>query len=185
MSRTLSMNCGSLDNLKVSLRCGLSPNAFQIRPTVERDNPLSAAIDARDQCVASAGVRSRVDTTTASICSSAIFRGAPGRGSSDSPSRPDSTNRRRHVPTVCGHTPTPDPADPPPPRPPPPPPPPPPPAPLFVRLPRAPPPPHPPPHPPPRPGFPPPRPPQQRLPLLLGQGHLGHRPSHPRHNRQP
>jgi hypothetical protein len=26
-SRTLSMNCGSVDSLKVSIRCGLSPNA--------------------------------------------------------------------------------------------------------------------------------------------------------------
>ena len=61
--------------------------------------------NARDQCVASVGVRSKVDTTTCSICASVIFRGAPGRGSSESPSNRDSTNRRRHVPTVCGHTP--------------------------------------------------------------------------------
>jgi Transposase DDE domain len=32
------MNCGSLDSLKVSTRCGLRPNARQIRPTVDRDN---------------------------------------------------------------------------------------------------------------------------------------------------
>jgi hypothetical protein len=50
--------------LKVSTRCGLSPNAFQIRPTVDFDSPLSLAIDARDQCVASAGWRSSVATTT-------------------------------------------------------------------------------------------------------------------------
>src|SRR5215217_8829097 len=104
-SRTLSMNCGSVDSLNVSTWCGLSLNAFQIRPTVERLRPLWAAIDARDQCVASVGVRSKVDTTTCSICASVIFRGAPGRGSSESPSNRDSTNRRRHVPTVCGHTP--------------------------------------------------------------------------------
>jgi hypothetical protein len=94
-----------VDSLNVSTWWGLSPNAFQIRPTVERLSPLSAAIDARDQCVASAGVRSRVATTTASICSSVIVRGAPGRGSSTNPSKRDATNRRRHVPTVCGHTP--------------------------------------------------------------------------------
>jgi hypothetical protein len=58
----------------------LSPNAVQIRPTVDFDSPLCLAIDARDQCVASAGWRSRVATSTASICSSPIFRGAPGRG---------------------------------------------------------------------------------------------------------
>ena len=99
------MNCGSLLILNVSTRCGLSPNAFQIRPTVDFDNPLSAAIDARDQCVASAGWRSSVATTTCSICSSPIVRGAPGRGSSANPSKRSSTNRCRHLPTVCGHTP--------------------------------------------------------------------------------
>src|SRR3954451_12534947 len=104
-SRTLSTNCGSVDSLNVSTWWGLSPNAFQIRPTVERLRPLWAAIDARDQCVASAGVCSKVATTTASICASVIFRGAPGRGSSTNPSNRDSTNRPRHVPTVCGHTP--------------------------------------------------------------------------------
>ena len=56
------------------------PKAFQIRPTVDFDNPDSLAIDARDQWVASAGWRSSVDTTTRSICSSPIVRGAPGRG---------------------------------------------------------------------------------------------------------
>src|SRR6266542_1056369 len=38
-SRTLSMNCGSELSLKVSARCGLSRNAFQIRPTVDFDSP--------------------------------------------------------------------------------------------------------------------------------------------------
>jgi hypothetical protein len=31
MSRTLSMNCGSVESLNASVRCGLSPNARQIR----------------------------------------------------------------------------------------------------------------------------------------------------------
>src|SRR6476469_1604935 len=100
------MNCGSLLILNVSTRCGLSPNASQIRPTVDLDSPVSAAIDARDQCVASLGWRSSVATSTASTCSSVIVRGAPGRGSSDSPSSRRSMNRRRQIPTVCGHTPT-------------------------------------------------------------------------------
>ena len=52
--------------------------------------PVLLAIDARDQWVASPGWRSSVATTTCSICSSPIVRGAPGRGSSASPS-----NRRR------------------------------------------------------------------------------------------
>ena len=100
------MNWGSLLILNVSTRCGLSANAFQIRPTVDLDNPVSAAIDARDQCVASLGWRSRVATSTSSICSSVIVRGAPGRGSSAKPSSRRSINRRRQIPTVCGHTPT-------------------------------------------------------------------------------
>ena len=104
-SRTLSMNCGSLLILKVSTRCGLSPNAFQIRPTVDFDSPDSLAIDARDQCVASSGWRSSVATTTASICSSPIVRGAPGRGSSASPSKRLATNRPRHLHTICCDTP--------------------------------------------------------------------------------
>src|SRR5919106_4451199 len=95
------MNNGSLDSLKVSTRCGLSPNARQIRPTVDRDSPASAAIDARDQWVASLGVRSSVATRTCSICSSLMLRGPPGRGSSSSPSSRFATNRRRHLPTVA------------------------------------------------------------------------------------
>ena len=90
--------------MKVSARCGLSRNSFQIRPIVERDSPVSAAIDARDQCVASFGVRSSVATMTASIRSSPIVRGPPGRGSSHSPSSRWATNRRRHLPTVAGTT---------------------------------------------------------------------------------
>ncbi len=53
------MNCGSLLSLKVSTRCGLRPNVFQPRPTVDYDSPLSAAVDARDQWAASLGVRSK------------------------------------------------------------------------------------------------------------------------------
>lgn len=55
MSRTLSTNSGSLLIVNVSTKCGLSPNAFQIRPAVDFDSPLSAAMDARDQCAASFG----------------------------------------------------------------------------------------------------------------------------------
>ena len=35
MSRTFSTNCGSVDSLKVSCLCGLSPNARQIRDTAD------------------------------------------------------------------------------------------------------------------------------------------------------
>src|SRR4029453_13827984 len=99
-SRTFSTNCGSLDSLNPSARCGLSRNAFQIRPTVDLLSPDRLAIDARDQCVASAGVSSNVATITASTCSSVIVRGTPGRGSSTSPSSRGAPNRQRHLPPL-------------------------------------------------------------------------------------
>jgi hypothetical protein len=99
------MNIGSLDSLKVSWRWGLRPNAFQIRPTVDPLRPDLLAIEARDQCVASFGVDSRVSVRTFSTCSSLTFRGAPGRGSSASPSSRSATNRERHLPTVARATP--------------------------------------------------------------------------------
>src|SRR5687768_13842196 len=61
-SNSFSTNNGSVDSLNVSVRCGLSSNLRQIRPIVDFDNPLRRAIDARDQCVALAGVCSRVAT---------------------------------------------------------------------------------------------------------------------------
>jgi hypothetical protein len=99
-SRTCSTNSGSLDSLKVSVRCGGSRTAFQIRPTMERLSPERLAIDARDQWVASGGVSSRVATITASTCSSLMFLGAPGRGASTSPSSRRATTRARHLPTL-------------------------------------------------------------------------------------
>ena len=62
--------------------------------------PIFRAIERVDQCVASVGFDSRVFTMTASTMSSVIVRGAPGRGSSSSPSGPCSRNRLRHLPTV-------------------------------------------------------------------------------------
>ena len=59
-SRTLSTNCGSVDSLNVSWRCGLSPNARQIREIADWLIPVAAAIDRVDQCVASTGLDSRV-----------------------------------------------------------------------------------------------------------------------------
>jgi hypothetical protein len=53
------------------------------------------------QCVAAGGWLSSVRTMTLSTTASSILRGTPGRGSSSSPSRPRSTKRRRHLPTVC------------------------------------------------------------------------------------
>ena len=97
----MSTNKGSFDSLNVSARCGFSSNVFQIRPIVDLLKPVRSAIFARDQWVAFLGVDSSVATTTSSTCSTVSNGGRPGRGSSLSPSRPNSTNRRRHLPTVA------------------------------------------------------------------------------------
>src|SRR5207245_2851517 len=43
--RLLSTNSGSVDSLKVSLRCGWRENARQMRCTVETDKPEALAIE--------------------------------------------------------------------------------------------------------------------------------------------
>lgn len=101
---TLSTNCGSVDNLNPSTTCGLRSKRRQIRPIVEADRPARLAIDARDQCVAWVGVCSNVAVITSSTLSSRIEGERPGRGSSSNPSKPLSTNRRRHLATVCSTT---------------------------------------------------------------------------------
>ncbi len=101
MSRTFSTNCGSLENLKFSTRCGCRPNACQIRTMAFCDRPVSAAIRRVLQCVLLAGIDSKVLVTTSSTCESVIWRGAPTRGSSSKPSNPDLRNRSRHFPTVA------------------------------------------------------------------------------------
>ena len=100
MSRTFSTNSGSVDSLKVSLRCGCSENARQMRCTVETDTPVALAIERVLQCVAAAGMVSSVVVTTSAIFSSPIWRGAPGRGASTRPSRRFAANRLRHIATV-------------------------------------------------------------------------------------
>src|SRR5665648_691427 len=68
-STTFSTNSGSLDSLNPSVRWGLRPKSFQIRPIVDFDSPDFFAIDVRDQWVASFGVDSNVDTSTSSTWS--------------------------------------------------------------------------------------------------------------------
>jgi len=75
-----------------------------MRPTLEVEMPLCRAMLRVLQCVAVGGRLSSVCTMTFSTLASSIFRGAPGRGSSSSPSRPRSTKRRRHLPKVCAVT---------------------------------------------------------------------------------
>ena len=106
MSRTLSTNRGSADSLKVSLRCGWSENARQMRCTVEIDKPEALAIERVLQWVAAAGIVSNVVVTTSAIFSSPILRGAPGRGSSARPSSRLAANRLRQVATVTRVTPS-------------------------------------------------------------------------------
>ena len=101
-SLTLSMNWGSGDSLNSPTRWGLSPNARQMACTEAREMPAAAAIDRVDQCVAPAGMDSRVRTITSSTFASSMVRGGPGRGSSLSPSRRRSANRTRHLATVAG-----------------------------------------------------------------------------------
>ena len=102
-SRTLSMNCGSVDSLKSSIRWGFNPNVRQIREIAVWFNPTRCAIDLVDHCVEpSGGASSKVVTMTCSTMSSVIFRGWPGRGSSSRPSRRLAANRVRHLPTVTG-----------------------------------------------------------------------------------
>ncbi len=67
--------------------------------------PVAAAIDRVDQCASAPGPgSSTVLVTTSSTCSSVIVRGAPGRGSSDKPSRREAWNRDRHLRTVSRDT---------------------------------------------------------------------------------
>jgi hypothetical protein len=71
MSRTFSMKSGSAGSLNVSVRCGCSARARQMRCTELRSSPLAVAIDRVLQCVASAGVVSSVRVSTRSTGASA------------------------------------------------------------------------------------------------------------------
>src|SRR5712672_2162974 len=97
---------GAIQRLKVSLRCGCSENARQMRCTVETDKPEALAIERVLQWVAAAGIVSNVVVTTSAIFSSPILRGAPGRGSSARPSNRLAANRWRQVATVRRLTPS-------------------------------------------------------------------------------
>jgi hypothetical protein len=78
----LATKSGSVESLKVSIRCGCRPKARQMRCTVETDNPHALAMPRELQCVALAGTLSSVLTITASMRTSSTVRGAPDRGSS-------------------------------------------------------------------------------------------------------
>ena len=93
-------NSGSVDSLKVSLRCGCSKNARQMRCTLDTDRPEALAIERVLQCAAARGIVSNVAVTTSAIFLSPILRGAPGQGSSSRPSSRRCANRLRYVVTV-------------------------------------------------------------------------------------
>jgi len=100
------MNSGSVLSFQVSTTWGFRPKARQIRDTDDCDSPVSPAIDRVVQCVSCPrpfSVSTRVTTT--STCSSVIFRGAPGRAASASPSSLPVMNRTRHLRTDSRDTP--------------------------------------------------------------------------------
>src|SRR3989338_6667110 len=66
MSSTFSMNIGSLESLKVLLRCGWSENVCQMRCTVVALIPDAFDIDRTLQWVASRGISSSVLCSTRS-----------------------------------------------------------------------------------------------------------------------
>jgi hypothetical protein len=101
MSRTFSTNCGSLENLKFSTRCGCNPNARQIRTMAVCVRPVFCAMSRVLQCVLLSGIDSNVLVTTSSTWASVTDLGVPGRGSSNRPSSLFTRNRSRHLQTVA------------------------------------------------------------------------------------
>src|SRR5437660_1837835 len=66
MSPTFSTNCGSLENLKFSTRCGCNPKACQIRTMAVCDSPVFPAISRLLQWVLLSGIDSSVWVMTSS-----------------------------------------------------------------------------------------------------------------------
>jgi hypothetical protein len=100
-SWTLSMNCGSVESLNVSTRCGLRPTARQIRLMADCDMPRWRARLRVDQTVASAGVVSSVRVSTCSTWVS--VEGDHGRRKAPlGPKRGLTQDRRARV-VIAGH----------------------------------------------------------------------------------
>ena len=96
-----------MESLNVSIRCGLSPRACQIRATVDRLTPAWRAIDRVLQCVSPFGLACSVSCTICSTCAG-VIEGLGPRPLRTWPSlaTPSSANRVRHARTVVGDTPT-------------------------------------------------------------------------------
>ena len=103
-SRTLASSCGSVENLKLSVRHGCSPHSRHTSATLTLEMPSSAASSRDDQCVTPSrfGGGSSVASTMAT---SSVVRGLPGLGRSSSPPVPSAAYRFFHKITVGLDTP--------------------------------------------------------------------------------
>src|SRR5579863_1156288 len=79
----------------------LQSKARQMRTIAVCDSPVCSAINRLLQCVLFFGIDSKVAVITSSTSSSVMVRGAPGRGSSNSPSSRFTRKRSRHLQTVA------------------------------------------------------------------------------------
>ena len=100
MSRTFSTNCGSVESLKVSVLCGCSENAVQMRCTEEVDNRVWPAICRILQCVPSCGSSPVFYAPTGLLVLADRSRAAWAQFVMQ-PGTSCSKNRRRHLPTVA------------------------------------------------------------------------------------
>src|SRR6478736_1806344 len=102
-STSLSSNFGSLDNLNVSTRCGLSPRADHTCCTVDFDTPVAAAMVLQLHWVSPWGRQFKVRSTISSIvsCGMDFLRPRPWRTWANLTS-PSSANRTRHPLTDAG-----------------------------------------------------------------------------------
>jgi len=99
------VKAGSLEMVKLSIRCGLRPKVRQILLTVEGETPVAAAMLAVDQWVEpSGGAVVVVDSMIVAIVSSPWIRGAPDRGASASVATPNGANLLLHSETVCAES---------------------------------------------------------------------------------
>ena len=87
-SMSFSSNCGSLDTLNVSTRCGANPRSDQIRCTVAGLTPTRVDIVRHDQCMCPGGAVVVVNRTISATVSSLIegLRPRPSRIRSNPPS---------------------------------------------------------------------------------------------------
>ena len=73
------MKNGSVESLKLRLRCGCTAKVWNKRCTVNFEIRLASAAWRMLQCVPPAGLRDRLRFSKAAICPSSMLRGRPGR----------------------------------------------------------------------------------------------------------